>query len=114
MSKVKTTILGVGMLRGEPGIRSFEVPMPEIKQPDDVLVRMKEVGLDGTDFNMVRYNLQDVAEGKNQITYPAEGMRARNLPRFNPVWRTYGRFAERSEGREENRQTVPGRDEIHT
>jgi len=68
------TIIGVGMLRGEPGIRSFEVPMPEIKQPDDVLVRMKEVGLDGTDFNIVRHNLQDIAEGKNRIISGHEGI----------------------------------------
>jgi len=67
-------MFGVGMMRGEPGIRSFEVPVPEIKQPDEVLVRMKEVGLDGTDFNMVRYNLQDVAEGKNQIILGHEGI----------------------------------------
>ncbi|MDO8579212.1 MAG: alcohol dehydrogenase catalytic domain-containing protein [Dehalococcoidales bacterium] len=68
------TITGVGMMRGEPGVRSFEVPMPEIKQPNEVLVRMKEVGLDGTDINMVRYNLQDVAEGKDRIILGHEGI----------------------------------------
>jgi threonine dehydrogenase-like Zn-dependent dehydrogenase len=41
--------------------------MPEIKQPDEVLVRVKEVGLDGTDFNMVRYGLHDIAEGRNEM-----------------------------------------------
>lgn len=49
-------MLAVGMLRGKKGVRSFDISKPEIKEPDDVLVRVKEVGLDGTDFNMVRYN----------------------------------------------------------
>jgi threonine dehydrogenase-like Zn-dependent dehydrogenase len=64
----------IGMLRGDPGIRFFEVAMPEIKQPDEVLVRMKEVGLDATDLNMVRFNLQDIAEGKNQMILGHEGI----------------------------------------
>lgn len=60
-------MLAVGMVRGKPGVHDFEIPKPEIKQPDEVLVRVKEVGLDGTDFNMVRYNLQDIAAGRNEI-----------------------------------------------
>lgn len=60
-------MLAVGMVRGKPGVHVFELPMPEIKQPDEVLVRVKEVGVDGTDFNAVRYNLQDIAEGRNEI-----------------------------------------------
>ena len=31
-------MLAVGMIRGKPGIHAFELPMPEIKQPDEVLV----------------------------------------------------------------------------
>jgi len=42
--------------------------MPEIKQPDDVLVRIKEAGLDGTDFNMLQHQLQDIAEDRDEIT----------------------------------------------
>ena len=60
-------MLAVGMMRGKPDVHIFELPVPEIKQPDEVLVRVKEVGLDGTDFNMVGYGLQDVAEGRNEI-----------------------------------------------
>ncbi len=60
-------MLAVGMARGKPGVHAFELPMPEIKQPDEVLVRVKEVGLDGTDFNMLRYGLQDIAEGRNEM-----------------------------------------------
>ncbi|MBI2852883.1 MAG: alcohol dehydrogenase catalytic domain-containing protein [Chloroflexi bacterium] len=67
-------MFAVGMLRGKPGVHSLEVPAPEINEPDEVLVRMKEVGLDGTDFNIVRYNLQDIAEGRNEIVLGHEGI----------------------------------------
>ncbi len=60
-------MLAVGMGRGKPGVHAFELPMPEVKQPDEVLVRVKEVGLDGTDFNMLRFGLQDIAEGRDWI-----------------------------------------------
>lgn len=60
-------MLAIGMLRGKSGVHTFELAKPEIKQADEVLVRVKEAGVDGTDFNMVRHNLQDIAEGRNQI-----------------------------------------------
>ncbi len=60
-------MMAVGMVRGKPGVHTFELPKPEVKQPDEVLIRVKEVGLDGTDFNMVRYNLQDIAEDRNDM-----------------------------------------------
>jgi threonine dehydrogenase-like Zn-dependent dehydrogenase len=60
-------MLAVGMVRGQTGVHAFEIPQPEIKQPDEVLIRVKEVGLDGTDFNMVRYGLQDTTEDRNEI-----------------------------------------------
>ena len=60
-------MLAVGMLRGKTGVHTFEIPKPEIKQPDEVLIRVKEVGVDGTDTNMVRHNLQDIAEDHNEI-----------------------------------------------
>ena len=64
----------VGILRGKPGVHAIDVPMPVIREPDDVLVRMREVGVDGTDFNQVRYNLQDIAEGRDQIVLGHEGV----------------------------------------
>lgn len=67
-------MLAVGMLRGKPGVHSFDIPVPEIRKPDEVLIRMKEVGLDGTDFNIVRYNLQDITEERNQIVLGHEGV----------------------------------------
>ena len=60
-------MLAVGMLRGKEGVHSFDVPVPEIKQPDEVLVGVKQVGLDGTDFNMLRHQLQDPAEGRDEV-----------------------------------------------
>lgn len=61
-------MLAVGMMREKEGVHTFELPMPEIKQPDEVLVRVKEVSPDGTDFNMLRYGLQDIADGRDEIT----------------------------------------------
>lgn len=60
-------MLAIGMIRGQPGVHAFELPMPEIKRPDDVLIKVKEVSPDGTDFNILRYNLQDIADGQNEI-----------------------------------------------
>ncbi len=60
-------MLAIGMLRGKSGVHAFDLPKPEIKQPDEVLVRVKQAGVDGTDFNMVKHNLQDIAEGRDQI-----------------------------------------------
>jgi threonine dehydrogenase-like Zn-dependent dehydrogenase len=57
----------VGLIQGKPDVQTFEIPRPEIKEPDEVLVRLKEVGIDSTDFNMVRYNLQDIAKERNEI-----------------------------------------------
>ena len=66
-------MLAVGMALERTGVHAFELPMPEIKQPDEVLVRVKEVGLDGTDFNMLRYGLQDIAEGHNEMGQGRDG-----------------------------------------
>jgi len=60
-------MLAIGMVRGKSGVHAFDLSKPEIMQPDEVVVRVKEVGVDGTDFNMVRYNLQDIAEDRNEI-----------------------------------------------
>lgn len=60
-------MLAVGMRRGEKGVHAFELPEPDIKQADEVLIRVKEVGVGGTDMNMVRYNLQDIAEDRDKI-----------------------------------------------
>jgi glucose 1-dehydrogenase len=63
----EAAMLAVGMLRGEKDVRTFDVPAPFIREPDEVLVRVKEVGLDGTDLNIVKYQLQDIEEGRDRI-----------------------------------------------
>jgi len=55
------------MMRGKPGVHAFDLPQPKLNQPDEVLVRVKEAGVDGTDYNMIKHNLQDIAEGRNEI-----------------------------------------------
>jgi threonine dehydrogenase-like Zn-dependent dehydrogenase len=55
------------MLRDKPGAHAFDLPEPKISQPDEVLVRVKEAGVDGTDFNMIKHNLPDIAEDRNEI-----------------------------------------------
>jgi threonine dehydrogenase-like Zn-dependent dehydrogenase len=60
-------MFAVGMLRGKPGVHHFEIPKPEIKQPDEVLVRVKEVGLDGTDFGIVKQGTPDIAEKRSEM-----------------------------------------------
>ena len=60
-------MLAMGIVRGKSGVHAFEIPKPQIKQADEVLVRVKKVGVDGTDFNMAKHNLQDIAEGSNRM-----------------------------------------------
>ena len=60
-------MLAIGMIRGKPGVHALERPKPEIKQPDEVLIRVKEVGVDGTDYGMLRHGVQDIAEGRDEM-----------------------------------------------
>ena len=55
----------IGMVQGKSGVQALDLPKPKISQSDEVLVRVKAAGVDGTDYNMVRHNLQDIAEGRN-------------------------------------------------
>lgn len=60
-------MLAMGMIKGKAGVHPFETEKPEIKQNDEVLVRVKQVGVDGTDFNMVRYGLSDFRADSDRI-----------------------------------------------
>jgi threonine dehydrogenase-like Zn-dependent dehydrogenase len=55
------------MYRDKPGSHNYDLPKPEIKQPDEILIKVKQAGVDGTDFNMIKHNLQDPAEGQDRI-----------------------------------------------
>ena len=61
------TMFSVGLKADAKGIQTFHIPKPEIKKPTDILIKIKQVGLDGTDFNMVRYDSKDIAENRNEI-----------------------------------------------
>ena len=62
------------MMRGKPGAHAFDLPKPKLSKPDEVLVRVKEAGVDGTDYNMIKHSLQDIAEGRNEIVMGHEMM----------------------------------------
>lgn len=60
-------MFAVGLVRDKKGVYSFDIPVPEIRKPNEVLVKVKRVGLDGTDFSMVSEDLKDLAEGRDNI-----------------------------------------------
>ncbi|UCC59606.1 MAG: glucose 1-dehydrogenase [Dehalococcoidia bacterium] len=60
-------MLAVGIVKGKEGVHSLDLPKPEIQQPDEVLVRIRQVGLDGTDFSIIRHQLHDIAEGRDSM-----------------------------------------------
>ncbi|MBI2649712.1 alcohol dehydrogenase catalytic domain-containing protein [Candidatus Woesearchaeota archaeon] len=61
------TIFAVGLKKDVKGIQSFYIPKPEIKKPTEVLIKIKHTGLDGTDFNMIKYDSKDIAENRNEL-----------------------------------------------
>ena len=68
------TMFSVGMKRAEQGVHGFMLPVPKLASPTQVLVRVKEVGLDGTDFTMVSHDKKDIAEGRDEIVIGHEMM----------------------------------------
>ena len=60
-------MFAVGLKEDVKGIQSIYIPKPDIKKPTDVLIKIKQVGLDGTDFNMVKYDSKDIGEKRNAI-----------------------------------------------
>jgi threonine dehydrogenase-like Zn-dependent dehydrogenase len=60
-------MFAVGLVRDKPGIQSFQIPEPGITQPDAVLVKVTRVGLDGTDFSLVRYDEKNLPQGKDEL-----------------------------------------------
>ena len=61
------TMFAVGLKKDVKGVQSFYISKPEIKKPAEVLIKIKQVGLDGTDFNMVKYDSKDIAETRKEI-----------------------------------------------
>jgi len=59
-------VFAVGVTRGTPGVGSFDIEEPVVRQPDDVLIRVQQVGIDGTDYNIVKYGA-DFAPGRDSL-----------------------------------------------
>ncbi|ADJ26192.1 Alcohol dehydrogenase GroES domain protein [Dehalogenimonas lykanthroporepellens BL-DC-9] len=57
----------IGMIRGESGVTELEIPRPKITAADDVLIKVREVGLDGTDFGILAKNRPDIAPGADYM-----------------------------------------------
>ncbi len=62
------TMLAIGLKKDAKGIQESQIPIPKITKPHEVLIRIKETGICGTDFNMVNYDSKDIAEGEDFIT----------------------------------------------
>ena len=60
-------MLAIGMYKDKQGAHNFDLPKPAINKPDEVLIKVNQAGVDGTDFNMIKHNLQDPADGQNRI-----------------------------------------------
>ncbi|UCG54955.1 MAG: alcohol dehydrogenase catalytic domain-containing protein [Dehalococcoidia bacterium] len=60
-------MLAMGMIRGKAGVHLIDIKKPEIEQEDEVMVRVKEVGVDGTDLTLVKHQLQDIEEASDSI-----------------------------------------------
>ncbi len=56
-----------GMIRGQQGLQHFDQPPPNMRQPEEVLIRVKEVGLDGTDYGIVSRGTPDIMEDADRM-----------------------------------------------
>ncbi|MBI2652045.1 alcohol dehydrogenase catalytic domain-containing protein [Candidatus Woesearchaeota archaeon] len=62
------TMLAIGLKRNAKGIQEAQIPIPKITKPTEALIKIKETGICGTDFNMIKYDSKDIAEGEDFIT----------------------------------------------
>lgn len=60
-------MLGIGMNRGIKDISELQLSYPVINSDDDVLIKVKEVGLDGTDFGIPQKGEPDFAPGQDKM-----------------------------------------------
>ncbi|TFG46568.1 MAG: alcohol dehydrogenase, partial [Dehalococcoidia bacterium] len=60
-------MLGIGLIRGISGITELELSQPCIKETNEVLIRVKEVGLDGTDYGILKKGEPDIASGQDSM-----------------------------------------------
>lgn len=67
-------VIAVGLIRGQEGIQSFDLPKPEIQTPTQVLVRIVEAGIDGTDYAIVQGNEFDMHPEEDTMTLGHEAV----------------------------------------
>lgn len=67
-------MFAVGLDKQYDGVVDFELKKPEIKGPRDVLVKVLEAGIDGTDRDMVQRGLKDVPQGENRLVLGHEAV----------------------------------------
>jgi threonine dehydrogenase-like Zn-dependent dehydrogenase len=60
-------MFAIGVIQGKEGTHPLEIPEPQISMPDDVLVKIQRVGLDGTDYGLIHTNTHDVPEGRTEM-----------------------------------------------
>ena len=57
----------VGITKNGEGAVDFEIPMPEIKKDNEVLIKILKAGICGTDRNIVEHKLFDPPEGEEKM-----------------------------------------------
>lgn len=67
-------MLAVGLTASSKEIQSFEIEAPTISAPDDVLVRIVQAGIDGTDRAVVQFYKYDPPPGEDRIVMGHEAV----------------------------------------
>lgn len=57
----------VGLQKNTASVTHFDIPKPEIQDDDEVLIRHVEIGIDGSDKNVVKYNLIDPPDSEDRM-----------------------------------------------
>jgi threonine dehydrogenase-like Zn-dependent dehydrogenase len=60
-------MIAVGMLNDKLGVHIFDVEKPRIRGPQDVLVRIVQTGICGSDRSMIKDDRKDIAPGAEYI-----------------------------------------------
>lgn len=57
----------LGLRTDAPGVHALDIPAPAIERETQVQIAMREIGIDGTDKNLVKHHLVDVEEGETTL-----------------------------------------------
>lgn len=64
----------VGLKKNEKGIFTFDIPKPEIQNDDDVVLKILETGIDGTDLLLYHEHMVDAAENEDVLVLGHESV----------------------------------------